>query len=133
MTETKLDPNRFVEIKSWNQDKRLKYLLMQILEQQQVWILTDEHGAVMLTTDDEDCIPVWPHFEFAHEWATGDWNGFEPKAISLKDWQKKWSHGLEDDELLIVAFPIPDEDGIVLEPFELEDELEQQKRKQQHR
>ena len=98
-------------------------------EQQEVWILTDEHGAVMLTTDDEDCIPVWPHEEFAAEWATGDWQGFEAKAISLKDWQAKWTRGLDDDELLIVAFPLPDEDGIVLEPYEFEDELMQVKRK----
>lgn len=133
MTHSKIDSSRFVEIKSWDQNKRLKYLLTQMLEQQEVWILTDEHGAVMLTTDDEDCIPVWPHEEFAAEWATGDWQGFEAKSISLKDWQAKWTRGLEDDELLVVAFPLPDEDGIVIEPYELEEELEQQKRKSRNR
>ncbi len=24
----------------------------------EVWILTDEHGCVMLNTEDEDCVPV---------------------------------------------------------------------------
>ncbi len=120
---------RVKEIQSWNQDKRMKYLLMQMLEQKQVWILTDEHGAVMLTTEDADCIPVWPHQEFAEQWATGDWAGFEAKAISLKDWRNKWTRGLEDDELEVVVFPMPDEDGILVSPEELAYELEQQERK----
>ncbi len=129
MTGAVLDQNKIVEIKNWDQNKRLKYLLMQIVEQQQVWILTDEHGAVMLTTDDDDGIPVWPHREFAEMWATGEWQGFDPKSISLKDWQKKWTVGLADDELCVVAFPLPDEDGILLDSYEFDEELEQQKRK----
>lgn len=124
-----LDQNRMQEIQGWAQDKRLKYLLKQMVEQQAVWILTDEHGAVMLTTEDEDCIPVWPHEEFASQWATGEWNGFEAKSISLKDWQTKWTYGLEDDELAVVVFPLPDEDGILMDPAELHYELEEQQRK----
>ena len=124
-----LDQQRMTEIAGWGQDKRLKYLLKHMVEQQQVWILTDEHGAVMLTTEDEDCIPVWPHQEFAMQWATGDWQGFEPKSISLKDWQSKWTHGLEDDEIAVVVFPLPEEDGILLDPAELHYEIEEQRRK----
>ena len=116
MTNVTLEQSRINEISSWGQDKRFTYLLKQMIEQQQVWILTDEHGAVMLTTEDEDCIPVWPHQEFAEQWATGDWEGFEAKAISLKDWQGKWTRGLEDDELAVVVFQLPDEDWILLDP-----------------
>lgn len=129
MTNVTLEQSRINEISSWGQDKRFTYLLKQMIEQQQVWILTDEHGAVMLTTEDEDCIPVWPHQEFAEQWATGDWEGFEAKAISLKDWQGKWTRGLEDDELAVVVFPLPDEDGILLDPAELHYELDEKKRK----
>jgi hypothetical protein len=129
MTNAVLDKNKMIEIKNWDQSKRMKYLVMQVIEQQQVWILTDEHGAVMLTTEDEDCIPVWPHQEFAAQWASGDWEGFEAKAISLQDWQKKWTVGLADDELAVVVFPLPEEEGILMDAYEFDDEIETQKRK----
>jgi len=104
-------------------DQRLNFFFNQVRERQQIWILTDEHGAVMLTTEDEDCIPVWPNQALAQSWATGDWQGFEPKAISLADWRKKWTTGLEDDEIAIAVLPMSEDDGLILDPAELDYEL----------
>lgn len=118
-----LPEHRKTEILNLNPEQRLKHFVKEVKAHQQIWILTDEHGAVMMTTDDEDCIPVWPNEEFALDWATEEWAGFEPKAITLKDWKIKWTRGLEDDELAVVVFPLPDDDGVVLFPDELEDEL----------
>ena len=47
------------EILSANSQQRTDYFVEQVKHHQQVWILNDEDGAVMLTADDEDCIPVW--------------------------------------------------------------------------
>ena len=118
-----LEQNRINEILSFNAEQRLKYLLKQVNENKTIWLLTDEHGSVMMTTDDEDCIPVWPNREFAELWATDDWQGFEAISISLDEWKNKWTRGLESDELSIVVFPIEGDDGVVLFPDELEDEL----------
>lgn len=111
------------EILSFDAEQRLKYTLKQVAESQQVWILTDEHGAVMMTTDEEDCIPVWPNREFAEQWATDDWQGFDAISIPLNEWMKKWTRGLEQDELSVVVFPLLEDSGAVLYPDEFEFEL----------
>ncbi|NVK24256.1 MAG: DUF2750 domain-containing protein [Gammaproteobacteria bacterium] len=118
-----LDQHRIKEILGFDAEQRLKYLIKQITESQKIWILTDEHGAVMMTTEDEDCIPVWPNREFAEMWATDDWQGFTAISIPYKDWLNKWTRGLEQDELSVVVFPIPDDDGVILFPDEFEFEL----------
>ncbi len=124
-----LEQSRINEILKFDAEQRLKYLLKQITSNKQVWLLTDEYGSVMLTTDEEDCIPVWPNKEFAQQWATGEWEGFEAKAIPLDDWYKKWTRGLETDELSVVVFPLPEDEGVVLYPDELDFELKQQAKK----
>lgn len=124
-----LEQSRISEILKFDAEQRLKYLLKQITSNKQVWLLTDEHGSVMLTTDEEDCIPVWPNKEFAEQWATGEWQGFEAKPIPLDDWYKKWTRGLETDELSVVVFPLPEDEGVVLYPDELDFELKQQAKK----
>lgn len=124
-----ISQHQFQDIIRLDAEQRLKYLLKQVINNKQVWLLTDEHGSVMLTTDEEDCIPVWPNQEFAEQWATGEWQGFEAKSIALDDWYKKWTRGLESDELSIVVFPLPEDEGVVLYPDELDYELKQQAKK----
>ena len=80
---------------------------------------------IMLNTEDEDCVPVWPNEEFAQAWATDQWQECRPEAISLNKWFSRWTHGLADDELAIVVFPSQDEQGLVYYPDELEHELKQ--------
>ena len=109
-------------------DQRLSYLLKQVNTNAEIWILTDEHGAVMLNSEDEDCIPVWPSESHAGQWATGEWQDCKPMAIDLETWSSRWSQGLEDDEVSIAAFPNQEEEGIVLFPHEFELELKQAKR-----
>lgn len=92
-------------INRYNEEQRLKYCVKEIVANRKVWILKDEHGCVMLNTEDDDCVPVWPNEEFAKQWATGDWEECEPEAISLNKWHSRWTTGLEDDELSVVVFP----------------------------
>ncbi|MGB1201105.1 DUF2750 domain-containing protein [Cognaticolwellia aestuarii] len=105
--------------------QRAVYFVNETVTQNQLWILTDEHGCVMLNTEDEDCVPVWPNEEFAQAWATEQWQDCRPEAISLNKWFSRWTHGLADDELAIVVFPSQDEQGLVYYPDELEHELKQ--------
>lgn len=104
-------------------EQRYQFFLKHVLAQQVIWILTDEHGCVMLNTDDEDCVPVWPDQAFADAWATGDWAGCHAEAIPLSVWFERWTAGLQDDDLALAIFPLPDEDGLILTPADLEDEL----------
>ena len=110
-------------------EQRLKFCVKEIVAHGQVWILKDEHGCVMLNTDDEDCVPVWPNQAFAAEWATGEWQECTPESISLNKWHSRWTHGLEDDELSVVVFPNINEEGVVLYPDEFDFELKKQAQK----
>lgn len=104
-------------------DERFNYCIKEIAKQRKVWILADEHGCVMLNTEDEDCVPVWPNEEFANEWATGEWEHCKAESISTAKWFSRWTYGLEEDELAIVVFPNSNEEGVVLYPDEFEFEL----------
>ncbi|WP_154124901.1 DUF2750 domain-containing protein [Grimontia hollisae] len=125
-----LTQERIAEILTFDVDQRYKYLVKEVVENREIWILTDEHGCVMLNTEDEDCVPVWPNKEFAQEWATGEWEHCKPEPISLNKWHSRWTNGLLDDELSIVAFPNTDLEGLVLYPDEFDVDLTQQAKKQ---
>lgn len=127
---TPLELSQIEAIQGYDAEKRYKYLVKEVVNNREIWILTDEHGCVMLNTDDEDCVPVWPNKEFAESWATGEWETCKAEAISLNKWHSRWTHGLEDDDLAVVIFPNPNEDGLVIFPDELDFELKQQAQKQ---
>lgn len=127
---TPLDDAKIAEIQAFDAEKRYKYLVKEVVANREIWILIDDHGCVMLNTEDEDCVPVWPNKEFAEAWATGDWAECKAESISLNKWHSRWTHGLEDDELAVVIFPNQDEDGLVVFPDELDFELKQQVKKQ---
>ncbi|MFC3034573.1 DUF2750 domain-containing protein [Pseudoalteromonas fenneropenaei] len=121
-----LNDDRLNAILKNDNQQRYQFLLREVVANEELWILTDEHGCVMLNSDDEDCVPVWPNQEFAALWATGEWQDCTPQAISLKQWQQKWTDGLADDELAIAIFPLPDEDGLIVYPDEFDLALAQQ-------
>jgi hypothetical protein len=110
-------------IQALSPDKRYAYLLKSVVHNQEIWILTDEHGCVMLNTEDEDCVPVWPSEAFAQQWANGDWETCVAKSITLKVWQQRWTHGLTDDDVELVAFPLTEDDGYIVSAQEFEEDL----------
>ncbi len=112
-----------LKIQQSSAEKRLSYSVEEIKNNKEIWILTDEHGCVMLNTDDEDCVPIWPNEEFAKDWATGEWADCAPQSIELSVWQERWTSGLEDDQVAIAVFPNPGEDGLVLDPDEFSYEI----------
>ena len=128
-----LTPDLINTIEQYNEQKRFKYFVDTVLESQQIWVLVDEHGCMMLNTEDEDCVPVWPNKEFAQAWITDDWQNCKAEAISLSKWQNSWTNGLADDDLAIVVFPNQAEEGLVLFPDEFDFELSKQPKKSARR
>ncbi len=114
-------------------DERFNHFVSRVCEHDELWILTDEHGCMMLTSDDdEDCIPVWPHADYAKEWAVDDWSQCKPEALTLQVWLNRWVPGMEDDELLVAVFPTSDATGVVVEPRELQDAIDRKKKAGRH-
>ncbi|GAM58575.1 hypothetical protein JCM19231_4247 [Vibrio ishigakensis] len=103
--------------------ERFNLFFKSAIESKKIWLLIDEYGSVMLNTDDEECVPVWPSDEHALQWATGEWEGFTAEPISIAKWKSRWTRGLEEDELSLVVYPDQDGEGIILYPDEFEFEL----------
>ncbi len=126
---TSLDQAQMDAIEQYDAEKRYKYLIKEVVANRNVWILTDEHGCVMLNSEDEDCVPVWPSQAFAEMSATGDWENCKAESISLNKWHSRWTYGLQDDDLAIAIFPNSNEECLVIFPDEFDFELKQQARK----
>lgn len=120
MTDARNPSADINDILSANSQQRTQYFVEQVTEHQQIWILNDDDGAVMLNAEDEDCIPVWPNKEAAELWRNEEWQECEATAINKKDWLARWTTGMQDDELGVAVFPIPGEDGLVVFPDEFE-------------
>ena len=105
-------------------DKDTQDILAAMRQADAIWILKDEHGCMMLTTDDEDGVPVWSSQADAMAWATEDWSHCEAQAIDVDTWKKKWTQGLTGDELVVMVNPSEfQEQGVVLTPAEFEQAL----------
>lgn len=131
-----LDAQTIKTINQYDGEQRYKYFVKTAIKNQQIWILNDDDGCVMLTTEDEDCVPVWPNEAFAKAWASGEWEGCQAKCIELDKWLKDWTPGLLDDDLCIVVFPTTqngqhseNEEGLVVFADELDFELRQKPRR----
>lgn len=126
-----LNAQQVKEIQQYTPQKRYSYLIKEVLKNKQIWLLVDEHGCVMLNSEEEDCVPVWPNKEFAQAWATEEWSHCKAEAVSLEKWHNRWTHGLEEDELAIVVFPDQNSEGLIFFPDEFDFELQQAKKLQQ--
>lgn len=111
------------QLAQMSDQQRFEHFVEQSVHNQEIWLLTDEHGCVMLNTEDEDCVPVWPSQEAAEAWATDDWNECQAEPIALKTWQMRWTDGLEDDGFYVVVCPVEQQEGLVVDPQDLAKEL----------
>ncbi len=117
-----------------NAQERYDLLVSKLVEQGELWILRDDQGCMLLNTEEEEsCIPVWPHPDFARQWATGDWAGAKPEAISLAVWLERWIPGMEEDDVTVAVFPTPDSMGTLAYPYELQASIEKKLAKQARR
>lgn len=118
-----LTSQQFQDVLAMDADDRYEYLVTQVANQGQIWSLRSDRGWVMVSTDEEECLPVWPSAEFAKPWINQDWSDCEPVAIDLDAWIKRWLPGMQKDGIALAVFPGTDENGMVVEPDELRDSL----------
>ncbi len=120
----KLTDKQFDNIGRLSDDERFDYFLRKVTDFEEIWSLHSRDGWVALSSsDDDECLPIWPHPDFAKAWATGDWADCEPKAVKLDYWIERWIPGLERDNSVLAVFPVGEEEGIVLTPAELQEAL----------
>lgn len=104
-------------------DERYEFFLDLLAENHTVYTLKDEQGCLLVTSDDESCLPVWPDQALAEACATQEWEGFEPLAISLDDWLEKWVPGMTSDNHMVAVFPDLNTESVIVTPQELADDI----------
>lgn len=110
----------FLDLSKMLPEQRFEYTLTKMIENQTLWGLFGKNGWVMITADEDVCMPIWPHKEFATSWVKEDFPDCEPKAIEFSDWVDVWMPGMANNKSLILVFPLgDDEEGIILEAEEM--------------
>ncbi|BAJ00873.1 DUF2750 domain-containing protein [Shewanella violacea] len=104
-------------------EARYDYFVEQVKTEEILWTLQDDDGCVMLTTEEEDCIPMWPSEEAAKSWAVDDWESCIPLAIPVSEWLERWVPGMQDDDLFVAVYPVQEDLGVVIPPYELEQRI----------
>ncbi len=103
---------------------RYRHFIKKVVDNEETWGLWESDGWVSMGDgSDQILIPVWPHSSYAALCATGSWNGYTPKAISLDDLLEKWLVGMKRDRLQLAIFPTPSGKGLPVDPDQCEQDL----------
>lgn len=119
-----MSPQDLKDLSRLSAEERYDYLVDTIISDEQVWTLQSDDGVVLMSSEGVDCLPIWPHAELAKEWASGNWADCYPAAIDLDSWMSRWLPGMEADGYSLAMFPSVNEEGIVMTPKDLRDQLE---------
>ena len=119
-----LSAGDFRDVAGRSADERYDYLLDTMVSEGRVWILSSDKGMVMMSSEGEQCLPVWPHPDFAADWATGDWADCSPEAVDIQSWRERWLPGMEADGVVLAVFPTTDEETVVIAPPEMQELLQ---------
>lgn len=112
-----LTDKQFSSIRHLSDAQRYDYFIRTVARWEQVWSLHSPDGWVELSVEDgQIALPVWPHPDFAQAWAVAEWSDCQPKAVALDMWLERWTPGLEQDDTVLVIFPVDEGEGVVETP-----------------
>ena len=57
--EYTLTADELKKVTQLDAEQRYEYFINAVADLEKIWILTDEEGFVLVTAEDERCIPVW--------------------------------------------------------------------------
>jgi hypothetical protein len=85
--------------------ERAELLVERVLESQAIWGLMGADGWVMVDSDTQTCLPVWPDEASVAFWQRKDLPDSKPQAIALDDFTSTWLPGLKKNQIGLVLFP----------------------------
>lgn len=77
---------------------------LDVIDQKRVWTIKDSYGfPAPKNTSGQRVMPFWSKKNFVEEIIAqhSDYSSFEPFAVSLSDFLKKWLVGLKKDGILV--------------------------------
>jgi len=123
-----MNENQFDSALNLKCDARYDYFLKKVADWGELWILVnDDEQFLKLFSEDDDIeyVPIWPHSDFATEYAKSSEDALYAKKITLDVFYERWIPGLQGDELQISVFPNSDETVWIIEAEDLLEDLEQ--------
>ena len=104
---------------------RYAHFVKAVADAEQVWGLREPDGWVAMSDESGGSMfPVWPHAEYAQLLATESWANAQPAAIGIDDWLDEWLPNLADEGDKVAVFPTPHMKGVVVDPKQLQEDLE---------
>tara|TARA_R110001583_G_scaffold184197_2_gene343299 strand:+ start:507 stop:896 length:390 start_codon:yes stop_codon:yes gene_type:complete len=95
--------------------KRFDHFISRIVDYEEIWSLKTKSGWVTVESEGRQCIPFWPHPQYAELFAKGNWIGSTAEVITLDDFIDKWLPGMKKDRVFAAVFPNLEMQGIVCE------------------
>ncbi|HPM82187.1 MAG TPA: DUF2750 domain-containing protein [Candidatus Anammoximicrobium sp.] len=115
---------QFEEVLSLPAGQRYRHFIAKVADWQEIWTLRGPDGFVMFgDTDQRECLPVWPHPDYAAALATDPWAACTPERLDLEAFLTRWIPGLARDNRRVAVFPTPQAKGVVVEPQQLQADL----------
>ncbi|WP_100641692.1 DUF2750 domain-containing protein [Alteromonas facilis] len=111
----KLSSEEFLRVTRLTPEQRFDYFLEHLKTIPVIWGLFGKNGWVMVESENELCLPIWPHHDFVVGWERDDFPECEPKSIELEEFLSVWAEGLAKNNTLLLLFPCgEEEEGIVI-------------------
>lgn len=121
----KTNPKQYEAVIGLPADQRYQHFIGRVADWEEMWSLKNADGWVGLANDEgQECIPLWPHPDYAAALATGDWADCSPVRIGLDAFLNRWVEGMNEDSVHVAVFPNLDERGVVVPPDRLKSDLE---------
>ena len=118
-----MHPAKSANVHSLPAAERYDYFVRKVADFEKVWGLFSNGWALAEDTDGRKVFPFWPEEAFAESCADGSWAGYQPRAIPLDEFMRKWLPGMANDAILVGVFPTSAEKGIVVKSLQLEADL----------
>ena len=118
---------QFDQVTSLSAQERYDHFIGKVADWEELWTLKSSDGFVMFSdSSGRECIPVWPHPDYAADLAKGSWNDCVPEKLDLNYFLDKWIPGLIHDNRKVIVFPTAKNEGGLIDPDDLKEDLEKE-------
>jgi hypothetical protein len=108
----RVNPKQIAAVLALPGAERFEHFIKVIADWQEVWGLYRDGWALAAADDGTTVFPLWPAKEYAELCAANEWDGYEPRSISLRDFTEGLLPKLKRDGFLPGVFFTPTSKGI---------------------
>ena len=113
-----MSPDKRQQLTALTAGERYDYCVRKVADTQEVWGLY-QAGWATAQAHGRVAVAFWPEAAFAQACASGDWAGYQPRAIALGDFLNKWLPGMASNGQLASVFPVPQGSARIAAPADL--------------